>query len=200
MATCKDKQFDLAIVDPPYGIGEHWMKSKRTYRYGKKSWNNDIPDKNYFDELFRISKNQIILGGNYYCHYLPITNAWIIWDKDRNADKTFMSECELAWTSFPIVMQKVKIVWDGAKKSNETGILNIHPNQRPLKLYEWFLNKFSKPSDKIFDSHLGSQSSRIAAYDMGFDFWGCEIDADYFRDGCKRFEIFKAQQVIEFNK
>lgn len=182
-----DKFFELAIVDPPYGIGSFWLKQKHTQHYGKKKWNEKPPSKEYFKELFRVSKNQIIWGSNYYCHYLSITNSWIIWDKGNDVDKMNTSECEIAWTSFNIPMRKVHIQWSGGRKGNETGVTCIHPNQRPIRLYKWQLKNYAEPGDKILDTHMGSQSSRIACYHLGFDFWGSEIDKDYFKDGCERF-------------
>jgi len=201
MATVPDKYFDLAMVDPQYGIGSYWMKSKKTYNYGHKIWNNKIPDKKYFQQLRRISKNQIIWGANYYCHYLPETNSWLIWDKNRNADKTFMSEAELAWTSFNSVMRIIKITWDGIHKAGEHRNIpsnkNIHPCQRPVQLYIWQLQKFATPAFKIIDTHLGSGSSAIAAYDFGVaEFVGTEIDLEYFDAAVKRFEIHKMQQKL----
>ena len=202
MATCQDKQFDLAIVDPPYGIGAFWMKSKKTYRFGKKSWNEAPPGKEYFKELFRISKDQIIWGANYYCHYLPLRNSWLIWDKNRKSEKTFMSEAELAWTSLNIVMQIIRITWDGVHKAGEHTLTesnkNIHPNQRPIQLYAWQLEKFAKPGFNIIDTHGGSFSSAIAAYDFGCDFVGTEIDKDYYDAAVKRFEIHKMQAKLKF--
>jgi site-specific DNA-methyltransferase (adenine-specific) len=196
MATVPDKYFDLAMVDPQYGIGQTWMKSKTTYKYGRNEFNNKPMRKKYFTELFRISKNQIIWGANYYCHYLPIRNSWLIWDKNRNAGKTFMSECELAWTSFNIVMQKVKLTWDGINKC-EKSQSNIHPFQRPINLYKWELEKFAMPEFKIIDTHGGSMSSVIACYDFGIsEMVCCEIDKEYFEAGKKRFEIHKMQQKL----
>jgi len=201
MARYPDKYFDLAIVDPPYGIGAYWMKSKKTYNYGRNKWNDKAPDKKYFQELFRISKDQIIWGGNYFCHFLPIRNSWLIWDKNRNSEKTFMSEAELAWTSLNIVMKVIKITWDGIHKAGEHSNIqsnkNIHPCQRPVQLYTWQLKKFAKPEFKIIDTHLGSGSSAIACYDFGTtEFVGCEIDKDYYGAAVKRFEIHKLQQKL----
>lgn len=175
-----DNQFDLAIVDPPYGIGEYWMKQKHTSHYGSNDWNSSIPSKEYFQELFRVSKNQIIFGGNYFTHYLPITNSWIIWDKGNNVEKMNTSECELAWTSFKIPMRKVFVQWSGARKGDETGIKNIHPCQRPIKLHKWILDKYAEKGDNILDTHLGSGSIAIAAYNRGFDFVGIELDKEYY--------------------
>lgn len=197
MKGVPDKYFDLAIVDPPYGIGNFWMKQTHTTHYGKKNWNETAPDQNYFNELFRISTNQIIFGGNYYCQWLPITNSWIVWDKGNDVGKMNTSECELAWTSFKIPMRKVFVQWSGGRKGvGETGKPNIHPCQRPIKLHKWLLKNYAKEGDKIFDSHLGSGSIAIACHDMGFDFVGCEIDQDYYDAAVKRFENHKKQLTI----
>lgn len=196
MKEFPDKYFELAIVDPPYGIGDTWSKNRkdRFYKHGAlHSYQNETaPAKEYFDELMRVSKNQIIWGGNYFTSELSATNAWIIWDKVRNAEATFMSEAELAWTSFAKVMRIFHGQWDGAKKCD--GILDkVHPHQKPKKLYRWLLKNYAKEGDKILDTHLGSQSSRIAAFDMGFDFTGYELDKGYFEAGNKRFNQHKNQ-------
>lgn len=196
LARFPDKFFDLAIVDPPYGIGAFWRKQKHTAHYGKKNWNNKIPTRKYFKELLRVSKNQIIWGGNYFTKHLPPTNSWIVWDKGNEVEKMNTSECEVAWTSFSIPMRKVFIQWSGGRKGNETGIANIHPTQRPLKLYNWLLTNYAKPGFKILDTHMGSQSSRIVAAAKGFDYWGWEIDKEYFEKGNKRFTEQTLQQQL----
>lgn len=189
MKGLPDKIYDLAIVDPPYGIGNFWMKQKHTSHFGKKNWNEAPPDENYFKELFRVSKEQIIFGANYYCQWLPITNSWIIWDKGNDVGKMNTSECELAWTSFKIPMRKVFVQWSGGRKGvGETGIPNIHPCQRPIKLHKWLLKNYAEPGQKIFDSHGGSMSIAIACHQMGFDLTLCEIDKDYYEAGVKRFK------------
>lgn len=193
MKQYPDKYFDLAVVDPPYGIGQYWMKQKHTYRYGNKEWNNEAPNEEYFEELFRVSNNQIIFGGNYFVNYLPITNSWIIWDKGSDVKKMNTSECELAWTSFSIPMRKIFVQWSGGRKGNETGIKCIHPCQRPIALHDWILKEYAEKGWKILDTHLGSQSSRIAAYKNGLHFTGFELDEDYFHDGNKRFSQFMSQ-------
>lgn len=196
-----DKFFDLAIVDPPYGIGEgnkknltrnsytgfggakNWVKSKD---YGGGEFDHSIPSLEYFSELYRVSKNQIIWGGNYMVEYLIGSMGWVVWDKDNgNCDQ---SDCELAFTSFSRGLRKFKYRWHGLlqedMKSKEE---RIHPTQKPIALYSWLLQNYAKTGDKIFDSHMGSQSSRIAAYKLGFDYWGCELDKDYFEQGNARF-------------
>jgi site-specific DNA-methyltransferase (adenine-specific) len=194
MKDIPDNYFELAIVDPPYGIGENWNKNKHQQFYGhKNSFNNSIPKKEYFLELCRISQNQIIWGGNYYCHNLGQRNSWIYWNKCRDVCKTFMSEGELAWSSFNKPMRSIEIIWDGAKKGNETGSIMIHPHQKPVSLYRWLLQNYAKQTDKIFDSHVGSGSSRIACYELGFDFTGCELDKYYWEAQEKRFALEKAK-------
>lgn len=188
MVRYPDNHFHLAIVDPPYGIGKYWKKSLKTKHHGDNEWNEAPPGKEYFYELMRVSANQIIWGANYYCHYLPITNSWIFWDKKRDLEKTFMSEGELAWTSFKIPMRKFVCIWDGAKKGVETGIKNIHPCQRPVTLHNWLLSQYAGKDQRILDTHLGSGSSAIAAHYFGCDFVGCEIDPDYYKAAKERFD------------
>ncbi len=197
MARYPDGFFDLAIVDPPYGIGasdykrggtKHGKSAAACKVYDKKEWDNAVPTENYFDELKRISKNQIIWGAN---HFIEAVNenssCWIVWDKE-NGDNMY-ADCELAWTSFGSAVRKVKIRWHGMlqhdMKNKED---RIHPTQKPIKLYKWLLKNYANPGDKILDTHMGSQSSRIAAYNMGFDYWGWELDKDYFEAGNKRFK------------
>ena len=190
MVKFPDKFFDLGCVDPGYGIGENWTKSKNSihYKHHSSYKNKSIPTKEYFNELFRVSKNQIIWGGNYFTEFLRPTNSWIIWDKLKEVEKTFQSECELAWTSFKVPTRFFRFQWDGARKSTETGSTRIHPHQKPITLYQFCFEKYLTPGAKILDTNLASQSSRIAAYKLGFYFWGCEIDEDYFKEGCKRFD------------
>lgn len=182
MARYPDKFFDLAIVDPPYGIGAGNMQmGSGKHIFKKGGWDDGIPDKKYFDELFRVSANQIIWGGNYFTEFLPPSPHWIVWDK-RNPNLSF-AEGELAWQSSGSLLRIKKhysaMVEDGGK---------IHPTQKPAAIYYWVLNNYASVGDKILDTHLGSGSSRIAAYKLGFDFWGCEIDKDYFEAQEKRFK------------
>ena len=195
MKTLPDKFFDLAIIDVPYGIGEDGSKNKtRTSLAKSKDYKgyigNDLnsPIKKYWDELFRISKDQIIWGANHFISKIPFdSSCWVVWDKD-NGNNDF-ADCELAWTSFKTAIRKYKYKWHGMLQENMSQKEHrIHPNQKPIALYSWLLTNYAKLNNKIFDSHMGSQSSRIAAYKMGFDYWGCELDEDYFRDGCARFE------------
>lgn len=194
MAGKPDNYYDLAIVDPPFGIGRTWDKSKRQQFYGHKNNFNDIaPGEHYFKQLFRISKNQIIFGGNYYVKFLSVNNSWIFWDKGRDLEKTFMSEGELMWTSFKLPMRKIKIKWDGFKKGSETHKKMIHPHQKPIELYRWILKKYAKEKDRIIDTHGGSMSIAIACHDMGYNIDICELDKNYFTAGKKRVKIYTAQ-------
>jgi site-specific DNA-methyltransferase (adenine-specific) len=210
MAAFPDKYFELAIVDPPYGIKADRSFVRKTPaidpRNGRPiitkpkkvgNWDNERPDKNYFTELIRVSKNQIIWGGNYFADLLPAKSCWIVWDKVNGGSD--QADCELAWTSFNTAVRQIEYMWciaqgksltEGrvAQGNNKMWETKLHPTQKPVKLYKWLLKNYAKEGDKILDTHMGSQSSRIAAYKMGFDFWGYEIDADYFRDGCKRFD------------
>lgn len=190
MRNIPDNFFDLAIVDPPYGIGEDWKKRNNGYKFKDTSYKNSpIKDASYFDELKRISKDQIIWGYNYYTQYLGNTNYLIVWDKMSNNNDVFKySKCEIAYVSKKIPCNLVSIPWDGYRMGRETGKRKIHPHQKPLSLYLWILKNYAKPGDKIYDSHLGSGSSRIAAYKMGFDFYATEIDKEYFNAQDKRFK------------
>ena len=186
MKEYSDNYFDLAIVDPPYGIGQTWSKKRqdRFFHEGKlHTYKNDkIPHRTYFEELFRVSKNQIIWGGNYYTEHLYPTNAWIIWDKKHN-EKSFMSHAEMAWTSLKHALKIARFEWDGARKCEN--INKIHPHQKPMKLYSWIYENFAAPGFKIFDSHLGSGSNAIAFhYSCASEFVGCELDKDYFGAAC----------------
>lgn len=194
MARYPDKFFDLAIVDPEYGIDVANMrmgagKGKRcskihNRKWKPKNWDKNIPDEEYFKELFRVSKNQIIWGGNYFP--LPPCPHYIIWDKQIPAGLSF-ADCEMAWTSHDRAPRIFRYSTYLGKNEKQ------HPTQKPIKLYLWCLRNYAKPGDKILDTHMGSQSSRIAAYNMGFDYWGWEIDTDYFNDGNKRFKNLTAQ-------
>ncbi len=193
MRTLPDKAFDLAIVDPPYGIDAANMqmgKGKDKQWCKGKQWDKQTPNGLYFDELKRVSERQIIWGGNYFD--LPITGGWIFWDKERGKDVSF-ADGELAWTNFLNVIKKAPIRFDGFIGAD---VVRIHPTQKPVKLYEWLLANYAKQGDKILDTHLGSGSSAIAAHYGGFDFVGCELDTDYFNAASKRFEQATAQMAM----
>ena len=180
MARYPDNYFDLAIVDPPYGIGIDGQKKNinknpkhNRKEHSKKSWDNSIPTKEYFEELFRVSVNQIIWGGNYFTEYLKPTKAWIFWYKGQN-DLT-MSDGEMAWTSFKTVTRQIEINRAQLNMQN-----TFHPTEKPYKLYKWILDKYAKQGDKILDTHLGSGSIAIACHDYGFDLTACELDVEYY--------------------
>jgi site-specific DNA-methyltransferase (adenine-specific) len=178
-----DNAFDLAIVDPPYGIGasEMQMGTGKNKKYLKgKNWDNKTPSQEYFDELFRVSKNQIIWGGNYF--NLPLIKGWIIWDKLLNKEVSF-ADGEMAWNSFDKVLKIIKHQYSGFIGSDNE---RIHPTQKPIKLYEKLLDLYAKQGDKILDTHLGSGSHAIACNNLGFELVGCELDADYFKASCER--------------
>ena len=191
MQQFPDNYFELAIVDPPYGISINMnmgrKKNKRKNHIDKK-WDNESPTIDYFNELFRVSQNQIIWGGNYFP--LALTKSWIFWDKDVPEGVSF-ADGELAWTSFDKTLVKAKIKYSGFQGMDENG--KIHPTQKPVSLYRWLLKNYAKPNDKILDTHLGSGSSRIAADMEGFDFYACELDKDYSDASCKRFDDYKKQ-------
>jgi site-specific DNA-methyltransferase (adenine-specific) len=191
MSRYPDKYFDLAVVDPPYGIGmdgQKYSTSKKGGRRAKpfKNWDNQIPDETYFTELFRVSQNQIIWGANYFTKYLPASMGWIFWDKGQRIKN---SDGELAFTSFQKALRVVGL--------NRVYLLEYgdteHPTQKPVRLYDYIFSRYAKPTDKILDTHLGSGSSRIAAHRAGLDFIGCEIDKDYFDAQEKRFNQYRSQ-------
>ena len=192
MKEFPDKFFDLAIVDPPYGIERLKNPHGRLEKYGDTTKaNNDKPNKEYFDELLRVSKNVIIWGGNYF--ELPPCRCFIIWHKHQPIDN--YSECEFAWTTFDSPAK----VFDYAYFGNiGADTYRIHPTQKPVALYQWILSKYAKQGDKILDTHLGSGSSRIACYNGGYDFWGYEIDKEYFEKQEQRFENHTSQLKMEF--
>lgn len=191
MSTVPDKFYDLAIVDPPYGIGYDGSNESTSSHGGRKAyefkgWDKEIPNQEYFSELFRVSKNQIIWGANYFTKYLPSSMGWIFWDKGQ---RICNSDGELAFSSFQRALRCVVINRAYIQKIGGA----IHPTQKPVCLYQWILSNYAQKGYKIIDTHLGSQSSRIAAHDMGFDFWGTEIDKDYFEQGNKRYNDFASQ-------
>lgn len=202
MARYPDNYFELAIVDPPYGINESGKTNKtrgklaKSKDYGNKDWDMQSPNKVYFKELIRISKNQIIWGANHFISKIPFdSSCWIVWDKQNG--ETDFADCELAWTSFKTSVRKFEFRWQGMLQGNmKDKEIRLHPTQKPVKLYEWILMKYAKEGDKILDTHLGSGSSRIAAYNLGFDFIACELDTEYFEAQEKRFQQHIAQQRL----
>jgi site-specific DNA-methyltransferase (adenine-specific) len=192
MARYPDKYFDLAIVDPPYGININVSMGRRKgdkkSNYHKFAGNDsEIPNEEYFIELFRVSKNQIIWGGNYMTDFLRPSSCWLLWDKGFSQEVTF-AQFEMAWTSFNTSAKKYD------KHPNQLN--RIHPTQKPVALYKWLLMNYAKPNDKILDTHLGSGSIAIACHDLGFDLTACELDADYFNSALKRLENHKLQLKI----
>jgi site-specific DNA-methyltransferase (adenine-specific) len=195
MARYPDKYFDLAIVDPPYGIGANKMTlgngKKKIYR-GINDWDKTIPKKEYFDELFRVSKNQIIWGGNYMTEFLKPTSSWLFWDKGTGEND--FADGELAWSSFGGALRKLTKSWVGANAKDESE--RMHPTQKPIYLYKWLLDKYAKPTDKILDTHLGSGSIAIACHDYGFDLTACELDKEYFDKAMLRINNHTAQTKL----
>ena len=206
MAQYPDKYFDLAVVDPPYGIGESkkqrknmpsgvWKSPKNNIQYQKKNWDNEIPTNEYWQQLFRVSKNQIVWGGNYMTEYLKPSMGWIFWDK-KNGETDF-SDGELAWTSFDKGLRKFEWLWNGFQKQKPES--RIHPTQKPVKLYDWIYKNYLPEGGKVIDTHLGSGSNRIAADKAGnINFVGCELDKEYFDAQEKRWNNYKAQLTIQF--
>ena len=184
MKLMKDNQFDLAIVDPPYGIGI--SKNPVRQKHNKKEWDNSIPTKEYFKELFRVSKEQIIWGGNYFD--LPPTQGFFIWDKKQPHDFS-LAMCEYAWSSLqkPAKMWSLSVLKDKGK---------IHPTQKPTELYEWLLMNNANEGDKILDTHLGSGSIAIACHNLGYDLTGYELDKEYYDNAIKRIKNHQAQTRI----
>jgi site-specific DNA-methyltransferase (adenine-specific) len=202
-----DNHFDLAIVDPPYGIGASadsrvggsytvnmgGVKRKvAAKQYTAKDWDFEKPTTEYWNELFRVSKNQIVWGGNYFVENLKDSACWLVWNK-RNGENN-NADCELAWTSFKTAVRMFDWKWNGMLQQNmKDKEERMHPTQKPVALYDWLLMNYAKPNDLILDTHLGSGSSRIAAYKGGFDFTAFEIDEDYYKSQEKRFNDFKSQ-------
>jgi site-specific DNA-methyltransferase (adenine-specific) len=208
MARYPDNYFDLAIVDPPYGIGADEnafkngvnCKANGFKEHKKGSWDNAIPKEEYFNELFRVSKNQIIWGGNYFTEYLKPVMSWIIWDKMQY--NFSFSHGEMAWSSF-----NTKLLIFKYARGNESGFapklkaelkqgLNIHPTQKPIALYKYLLENYAKQGDKILDTHLGSGSIAIACHDYGFDLTACELDKEYYDKAMQRITNHVAQQKL----
>jgi site-specific DNA-methyltransferase (adenine-specific) len=197
MARYEDNHFDLAIVDPPYGINadkekytpinETW-KGKKKVGYTPKNWDKSIPNKDYFDELFRVSKKQIIWGGNYF----GLIGGYIFWDK-KETMPTY-TKGELAWCSFMNKVDKFEYLWSGYKKQRPE--IRIHPTQKPVSLYEFCLDNYAKEGDKILDTHLGSGSIAIACHNRKFDLTACELDTEYYTKAMERIEQHKKQLTL----
>ncbi len=190
MARYPDNYFDLAIVDPPYGLERFKKGGSHVNKHGseKGKWNNEKPTKEYFEELFRVSKNQIIWGANNF--KLPTSEYFIIWQKSNAEDFSF-SMCEMAWTNRKIPAKIFKHLHVNTKDKNK-----VHPTQKPIELYKWILDKYAKQGDKILDTHLGSGSIAIACHDYGFDLTACELDKEYYDKAMQRINNHKAQQKL----
>jgi len=197
MARYEDNHFDLAIVDPPYGIGisgqkeqKKGKKSDRKY-HKEKDWDNSIPNKDYFNELQRVSKNQIIWGANYFVKHLNKgTKGWVVWDKAQHG--LTMSDCEIAYTSFQkptrvFTQNRVILLQEGG---------TIHPTQKPIRLYEWLLMNYAKEGDKILDTHLGSGSIALACHNLKYDLTACELDTEYYNAAMKRLKQHQQQLTM----
>lgn len=218
MRSLEDNAFDLAIVDPPYGLGEAGKRSgTRTSKGGAqkfwgtkntrgteikstvfadKDWDNEPPSIAYFEELKRVSKNQIIWGANHFADRIDIKSpAWLVWDKE-NGESNF-ADCELAYTSFDTAVRMFRYRWSGMLQGDmRNKEQRIHPTQKPIQLYRWILSKYANDGDRILDTHLGSGSSAIAAHYAGLDFVGCELDQDYYEATCSRFDHETKQQAM----
>jgi len=208
MKEFPDKFFNLAIVDPPYGIKQSQMMAKKSNKkYGKSAafnkeykyseWDNSSPNTTYFNELKRISKNQILWGANYYPNYINKSMGWIVWDKKMNEGNGY-SDAELAYTSFDCHLRIFRYRWNGMLQENmKNKEIRIHPTQKPVALYKWILKNYAKPDFKIIDTHAGSCSSVIAFLDFGCDWIAFEIDKDYYEAASRRIENHKAQLKLE---
>lgn len=209
MKAMPENSYDLAIVDPPYGIGEdgksNHSRSKLTKakQYTPKNWDNNAPNHKYFDELFRVSKNVIIWGANHFLGNMLVSvptlgflnsHCWIVWDKDNSGD---FADCELAFTSFNSAVRKFTWRWNGMLQGDmKNKEQRIHPTQKPVKLYEWILDNYANEGDKILDTHLGSGSIAIACHNRGFTLDAYEIDEEYFEATSKRIKDHIAQLTL----
>lgn len=193
MKTLPDKCFDICIADPPYGVSyargkNGWGVCDNRPDLEDVKWDKEIPQKEFFDELLRVSDKVIIWGGNYFTHLLPVSKCWLVWDKcNGTTNKSVFADAELAWTNMTKVVKMFHLRQMGFISDTKDG-KRIHPTQKPTELYEWLIKNYAKEGDIIFDPMMGSQSSRIAAHRLGFDYVGCELDKEYFDKGCERFK------------
>lgn len=198
MRDMPDKAFDLAIVDPPYGIGVNKMtlgNGKTKIHRGNTDWDNSSPPIEYFIELRRVSINQIIWGANHFICNNPINSSgWVVWDKGTGEND--FADAELAWPSFNCPVRKFFKSWVGANAKEKSDYKRIHPTQKPVDLYKWLLGKYAKQGFKILDTHLGSGSICIACDDLGFEMTGIELDPDYYRAARQRLINHQAQQKL----
>ena len=209
MKQYPDKYFGLCIVDPPYGIGmdkTHFKTKSSNSKptdYNAKDWDSAIPNKEYFAELMRVSKNQIIWGGNYFVENLTNSSCWLVWDKD-NGD-SIHADCELAWTSFKTGVRKIKWLWHGMRQQNmKNKETRIHPTQKPIALYDWILKNYAEPNQKLLDTHFGSGSIALAVDKanrldkMNLHLTACEIDKEYIDKAIKRISESIKQCTLSF--
>jgi len=197
MAEYEDNHFDLAIVDPPYGINMDGTiggaKACPATQHTKKSWDKECPKVEYFKELKRVSKNQIIWGANHFIENIPNANSscWIVWDKQNTGN---FADCELAYSSFNTAVRKFTFMWNGMLQGDMSNKeIRIHPTQKPVRLYTWLLTKYGKKGDKILDTMVGSASSLIACHQLNFDVVGCELDKEYYELAQQRIKEETAQ-------
>ena len=200
MARYPDNYFELAIVDPPYGILNQKTIITKTHKNGTKTTNKNhkpilwdsVPSEKYFKELKRISSNKIIFGANYFLQFLDVSSGWVCWDKLVSNDVHFAS-VEFLYTSFTSSSKIIKISpFDNLRGGKD----RVHPTQKPVKLYEWLLMNYAKEGDKILDTHLGSGSIALACHNLGFDLVGCELDTEYYEAACKRLKRHQAQLTM----
>lgn len=208
MSRYPDNHFDLAIVDPPYGINAGKMqlgKGKNRKFNQNKNWDNEIPTKKYFDELQRISKRQIIWGGNYFTDFLTPSRCWIFWDKMTDGFSESYASGELAYCSFDGLVKQFTYKQQGnyvgfensiTTVSSNINLKKIHPTQKPVALYKWILDKYANQGDKILDTHLGSGSIAIACHDYGFELTACELDKEYYEKAIQRIKNHTSQQNL----
>ena len=195
MARYPDNHFDLAICDPPYGIDVTKMtlgNGKKKINRGTSDWDSSTPSQEYWNELFRVSKNQIVWGANYMTNFLPPSMGWIYWDKGTGAND--FSDGELAFTSFNRALRSYKVSWVGANANN--GSPRIHPTEKPIKLYQWLLMNYAKEGDKILDTHLGSGSIALACHNLNYDLTACELDTEYYNAALKRLKQHQQQLTM----
>jgi len=199
MCDIPDKSIDLVLTDPPYGIGESGSKNHSrgclasTTKFKELNWDNEIPSKEVFDEMMRVSKHQIIFGGNYFLEYLYNTSCFIVWDKDNG--KTDFADCELAWTSFKTATRKFKWKWQGMLQENmgERKEKRIHPTQKPLQLFKWILNNYTEEGQTILDPFAGSGTTAIACHDLKRNFICIEKELEYVAISQKRLDEARMQ-------
>lgn len=203
MKNMPDKCIDLVLTDPPYGIGEDGKKNDSRGRLAKvtsfkhKKWDREIPNEEIFSEIFRISKNQIIWGGNYFIEHLKNTSSMLVWDKDNGSSD--FADCELAWTSHKKAVRMIKHKWAGMLQENmKNKEVRIHPTQKPARLFKWCLEKYAPENALVFDPFLGSFTTAVACHHYGLNWMGCEKGEDYFKDGTERYAREKQQGLFDF--